>query len=71
MSDRPATRALAAALANPRRHLAAVLAVVAAFLAARLIATSAAYYGAALAAFAVWMAWFVLTVVDLIGHADF
>ncbi|WP_135535142.1 MULTISPECIES: hypothetical protein [Halostella] len=71
MANRPATTALAAALSNWRRHLVAVSLVVVAFAVATMFASSTAYYGAALVAFAVWMGWFVLTVVDLIGRADF
>lgn len=71
MSNRPATTALATALSNWRRHLVAVAVVVAAFAIARAVASGTAYYAAALTAFAVWMAWFVLTVVDVIRHADF
>lgn len=71
MSNRPATTALATALSNWRRHLVAAALVVAAFAIASVLASGTAYYAAALSSFAVWMAWFVLTAVDVIRNADF
>jgi hypothetical protein len=63
--------ALRGALADWRRHAAAVALVVAAFAAAELLAAPTARYGAYLIAFAVWMAWFVLTAVEWLRRADF
>ena len=71
MSERPAETALRAALADWRRHAVAVALVVGAFAAAELLGTPSARYGAYLVAFAVWMAWFVLTAVEWIRRADF
>lgn len=42
-----------------------------AFGAAVVVGTSVAYYGAALATFAIWMAWFVLVAIDWLRVADF
>lgn len=71
MSEQPARTALAAALGDWRRHLAALALVAVAFGAATAVGSSVAYYAAALLAFAVWMAWFVLTAIEWIRHADF
>ena len=72
MSDRPGRTAVRAALADWRRHLVAVAMVTAAVAVAEFgFGTSSARYGAVLVAFAVWMAWFVLTAVAWIRHADF
>ncbi|MFC6941279.1 hypothetical protein ACFQE8_15120 [Salinirubellus sp. GCM10025818] len=71
MPERPARAALRAALADWPRHVAAVVLVAGAFAAAELLATPSARYGAYLVAFAVWMAWFVLTAVEWLRRADF
>jgi hypothetical protein len=67
----PARVAAAAALSDWRRHALALAGVAAGFLAAAAVGSNAAYYGAALVAFCVWMAWFVATCVDFISRADF
>ncbi|WP_254544295.1 hypothetical protein [Halomarina pelagica] len=71
MSNRPARTALVTALGDRRRHLVALALVAAAFGVAAVLASSVAYYAAALIAFAVWMGWFVLTAVDWLDRADF
>lgn len=71
MPERPATDALVTALADHERNALAVAAVVLAFAVAALVGSAGAYYAAALAAFCVWMAWFVRTVIDWIALADF
>lgn len=71
MTGQPARAALRAALADWRRHAVAVALVVVAFGVAELVAAPTARYGAYLIAFAVWMAWFVLTCVEWLRHADF
>lgn len=71
VSERPATDALVAALGDWRRHGLAAVVVVLAFAAAASVGDAGAYYGAALVAFCAWMAWFVLTVIDWIGRAEF
>lgn len=71
MSDRPGRAALVGALADWRRHALALATVVAAFGVAAVVGSSVAYYGAALVAFSVWMAWFVLTTIEWIRRADF
>ncbi|MFB6136694.1 MAG: hypothetical protein ABEJ04_08025 [Halobacteriaceae archaeon] len=58
--------ALAESLAPNRRNLAALVAVGALALAVRFGPHWALRYGAALAAFSVWMAWFVATGVQFI-----
>jgi len=69
--ERPATDALRAALGDWRRNGLALAAAAVAFAAAASVGSAPAYFGAALVAFCVWMAWFVLTVIDWIGRADF
>jgi|GEM_PF-383441 fatty acid desaturase len=71
VSERPATDALVAALDDWRRNGLALAAAIVAFAAAVAVGSAPAYFGAALVVFCVWMAWFVLTVIDWIGHADF
>jgi len=71
VTEQPARAALRAALSDWRRHAAAVALVVAAFAVAELLAAPTARYGAYLIAFAVWMAWFVLTCVEWLRRADF
>jgi hypothetical protein len=71
VTEQPARAALRAALADWRRHVAAAALVVAAFAVAGLFAAPTARYGAYLVAFAVWMAWFVLTAVEWLRRADF
>jgi hypothetical protein len=71
VSDAPARGALATALADWRRHAAAVGLVVLAAVVALGVGTSVARYAAVLFAFSVWMIWFVLTAVEWIRHADF
>lgn len=58
-------------MADWRRHAVAASLVAAAFLVAEFLAAPTARYGAYLIAFAVWMAWFVLTVVEWLRRADF
>ncbi|MFB6072515.1 MAG: hypothetical protein ABEJ88_06055 [Halobacterium sp.] len=65
MSERPARTAVVAALSDWRRHALALATVAAA------ADVPGAYYGAALVAFTVWMAWFVATTIGFIRHADF
>lgn len=71
MSGQSARDALRAALADWRRHAVAVGLVVAGFALAASVGTPEARYLAALFAFSVWMAWFVLTAVEWIRHAEF
>lgn len=71
VSDRPATDALSFALADRWRNLAALALVGIAITVAAVLDTSIAYYGAGLATFAVWMAWFVLVAIDWLRVADF
>ncbi|MEF8841580.1 MAG: hypothetical protein V5A62_08130 [Haloarculaceae archaeon] len=71
MTEQPARAALLAALSDWRRHAVAAVLVVAAFAVAELLAAPTARYGAYLVAFAVWMAWFVLTCVEWLRRADF
>jgi hypothetical protein len=71
MSNRPARTAAVAALSDWRRHAAATAAVVAAFAVAAAVGGPGAYFGAALVAFTVWMAWFVLTTIAFRRRADF
>jgi len=65
VSNQPARVAFVAALSNWRRNLAAVALVAVAFAVAGAVASDVVYYGAFLAAFSVWMGWFVLTAVDM------
>ncbi|WP_132057568.1 hypothetical protein [Halorussus amylolyticus] len=53
------------------RTLAAALAVAAILVVAHLVAHPVAEYGAWLAAFAIWMAWFVAAAHDWLSNADF
>jgi hypothetical protein len=71
VTEQPAWTALRAALADWRRHAVALSLVAVAFVAAEILAAPTARYGAYLIAFAVWMAWFVLTVVEWLRRADF
>lgn len=71
MTEQPARAAVVAALSDRRRHAAAVAAVVVAFAVAAATGVPGAYYGAALVAFTVWMAWFVLTTIDFLRRANF
>ncbi|WP_336036708.1 hypothetical protein [Halobacterium yunchengense] len=71
MTDRPARAAAAAALSDWRRHVAAVAVAAAGFSAAAASGVDGAFFGAALLAFTVWMAWFVLTAIDFLGRANF
>ena len=71
MTDQPARAAVVAALSDWRRHAVAVTAVIAAFAVAAATGVAGAYYGAALVAFAVWMAWFVLTTIAFLRRANF
>ena len=66
-----ARAALRAALADRRRHGAALALVALAAAGALLVDTPTARYGAVLFAFAVWMGWFVLTAVEWIRRAEF
>ncbi|QZP39814.1 hypothetical protein K6T50_17345 (plasmid) [Halobaculum magnesiiphilum] len=59
------------ALRDWRRHAAAVASVAVAFGVASSLGSSVAYYTAALVTFTIWMAWFVLTAVEVIRLADF
>jgi hypothetical protein len=71
VTEQPARAAVVAALSDWRRHAAAVAAVVVAFVVAGATGVAGAYYGAALVAFTVWMAWFVLTTIDFLRRANF
>jgi hypothetical protein len=71
MTDRPARAAAIAALGDWRRHAVAVTIVAAGFAVASVVGVSGAYYSAALVAFTVWMAWFVLTAIEFLRRADF
>ncbi|WP_435347145.1 hypothetical protein [Haloarchaeobius sp. HRN-SO-5] len=63
--------ALVAALTDWRRNLVALGLVVALVAVAAAVRSPMAYYGAGLASFVVWMAWFVLASVDWLHRADF
>lgn len=71
MTDQPGRTALVVALRAWRRHAVALVLVAAAFGIAAGLDSEIAFYGAGLVAFAVWMAWFVLTAIDWISRADF
>jgi hypothetical protein len=71
MSNQPARAAVVAALSDWRRHAVALAAVAVTFAVAAVSGVTGAYYGAALVAFTVWMAWFVLTTIDFLRRADF
>jgi hypothetical protein len=71
VSNRPGRTALREALADWRRHATALAVVAAAVGCAVVVGSRIAYYAAALVAFAVWMWWFVLTVVEWVRRADF
>lgn len=71
MTNRPGLDALAAALSHWRRNALAAGSVVGGFAVASAVGTRVALYGAGLAAFVVWMVWFVLTAVDWLERADF
>ncbi|WP_257297814.1 hypothetical protein [Haloarchaeobius sp. FL176] len=71
MSKGPGLTALRAALRDWRRNVVALVLVVAPLALALVAGSRVALYGAALAAFVVWMAWFVLTAVDWLERADF
>lgn len=71
MTTQPGRAALVASLKDWRRHSVALGVVVVAFGIAFLLSSEIAYYGAWLLTFAVWMAWFVLTAIEWIRHADF
>lgn len=72
VSDRTGWGALRVALANWRLHVGALAVIASAFAVAHwVVGSPSARYAAILVAFAVWMAWFVLTAVEWIRHADF
>ncbi len=71
VSNRPGLAALRGALGDRRRNLVALVLVVVPVALAVIVGSRVALYGAALAAFVVWMAWFVLTAVDWLERADF
>lgn len=71
VTGHPGGAALVAALSDWRRHTVAILLVALVFGLASAIGTGIAYYGAALAAFVVWMAWFVLTTIEWLRRAEF
>ena len=71
MSNNPARAAVMEALRDWRRHAAALAGVAVAFGIASSLGSSVAYYTAALITFTIWMAWFVLTVVEVIRLAEF
>ncbi|WP_256301153.1 hypothetical protein [Haloarchaeobius salinus] len=71
MSNKPGLVALRGALANWRRNAVALVLVAVPFGLALVAGSRVALYGAALAAFVVWMGWFVLTAVDWLERADF
>lgn len=63
--------AVVAALKDWRRHVMALGVIGVAGVAAMLIGSREAYYGAALIAFGVWMVWFVITAIEWVKRADF
>ena len=70
--ERPTAReALADALADRRRHGAALLLVAVALGIAFVLDTPSARYGAGLVVFSVWMGWFVLTCIAFVERAEF
>ncbi|MFD1646003.1 hypothetical protein [Haloarchaeobius litoreus] len=71
MSNRPGLAALRGALGHRRRNAVALVLAVVPVAVALAVGSRVALYGAALAAFVVWMAWFVLTAVDWLERADF
>lgn len=71
MESTPGRTALVKALHSWKRHVSALVIIFLAFGIARYTNSSMGYYGAALIAFAVWMVWFVETVVAWIRLADF
>lgn len=70
MPNYPARAALMEALRDWRRHAAALAGVALAFGVASSLGSNVAYYTAALITFTIWMAWFVLTAVEVIRLAD-
>jgi hypothetical protein len=71
VSETSARAALRAALADWRRHVGALAVVAAAFGVAAVVSRPEAQYAAWLITFSVWMAWFVLTTIEWIRHAEF
>jgi len=71
VSKGPGLTALRGALKDWRRNVVALVLVVAPLALALVAGSRVALYGAILAAFVVWMAWFVLTAVDWLERADF
>ena len=71
MSEYTGTTALIEALRDWRRNVSALLFAVAALAVAALIGSNTAYYTASMVIFAIWMAWFVLTGIEWVKHADF
>lgn len=71
VSNRPGLTALRGALGNRRRNVVALVLVVVPLALALVAGSRVALYGAGLAAFVVWMGWFVLTAVDWLERADF
>jgi hypothetical protein len=69
--NRPGLTALRGAVGDWRRNVVAVVLVVVPVALALAVGSRVALYGAALAAFVVWMGWFVLTAVDWLERADF
>lgn len=71
VSNRPGLAALSGALRDWRRNAVALVLVLVLVAVALAHGSRVALYGAGLAAFVVWMAWFVLTAVDWLERADF
>ncbi|AEN07244.1 hypothetical protein [Halolamina sp.] len=71
MTQHTGRTALLAALSDWRRNAAALLGLVAVFVAAAFVGTREAYYLAALVGFTIWMVWFVLTGIDWVSLAEF
>ena len=70
--DRPTgNEALHGALADRRRHGAALLLAGLAVAVALVLDTPSARYGAGLVVFSVWMGWFVLTCIAFVERAEF
>lgn len=63
--------ALRGALADQRRHGAALVVALSAIAVALLVDTPSARYGAGLVVFSVWMGWFVLTCIAFVERAEF
>lgn len=69
MAEESVMEGIKVALSDWRRNGAALAAVVLSFGVASLVGSPIAYYAAALVAFCIWMAWFVVTGVEFIRIA--